>query len=65
MGDTVGVKNFAAGPKWLEGYVTNQNGPVSFEVTLIDGRVVRRHIDHLNSKRMCDEKPEDTRDFQW
>ena len=46
-GDSVSVKNFGQGPKWLLRVVVTVSGPGSVEVKLSDGRVVRRHIDHL------------------
>ena len=47
IGDRVKAKNFATGPKWLSGTVKTKTGPVSYEVELDDGRIIRRHIDHL------------------
>ena len=48
LGDTVWAMNFAAAaPKWLPGVLQHCLGPVSFTVGLTDGRVWRRHIDHI------------------
>ena len=46
-GDAVYVMNFAGTPKCLPGVLEIKLGPVSFTVELIDGRVRRRHIDHI------------------
>ncbi|XP_071092521.1 uncharacterized protein [Haliotis cracherodii] len=48
--DTVYVKNFGNGMKWLPGTVSNRTGPLSFEVELSDGRNVRRHQDHVRTR---------------
>ena len=46
-GDAVFVKNFGAGPAWLAGSIVDTLGSLSLQVKLTDGRVVRRHIDHV------------------
>ena len=45
--DLVFVRNFLKGPKWSAGIVTGDEGSRIYEVTLSDGRVLQRHIDHL------------------
>ncbi|KAL6480987.1 hypothetical protein MHYP_G00090670 [Metynnis hypsauchen] len=35
------------GPTWVSGVITEKIGPVSFQVTLGNGQVVRRHIDQV------------------
>ena len=47
IGDTVFVRDFPTGNKWLPGTVTQSKGPLSFLIKLADGRVFRRHIDHI------------------
>ena len=49
LGDSVFVRNFAAGPTWVAGSITAERGPQSFDVELCDGRVVKRHIDNIRS----------------
>ena len=61
--DQVFVRNFAAtGPTWLPGTIIEAKGPVTFHIELTDGRVFRRHIDHIR-KRTCiasnTDEPED------
>ena len=46
-GDAVFVKDFPTGKNWLSGSVTEVRGPLSYHVTLSDGRVVRRHVEHI------------------
>lgn len=50
VGDEVYVRNFAGGSRWLPGVVTAIKGPLSYEVKLLDDRVVRRHIDHVRQR---------------
>lgn len=46
INDAVYVLNFSTGPKWLSGFVTDTLGPNMLEVLLLDGKTVRRHLDH-------------------
>ena len=41
------VLNFRAGEKWIPGKIIQSNGPVSFCIQLQNGKIVRRHQDHL------------------
>ena len=54
-GDPVIVKNFSHGPKWLPGVIVKVSGPVSVETKLSDGRVVRRHVGHLQRRLVSQE----------
>lgn len=54
-GETVYARNFGTGSKWLSCVVQEVTGPVSFLVKLQDGRVVRRHQDHLRHRRSSNE----------
>ena len=60
VGDRVNVKNFPTGDNWLQGTIVKVSGPLSFQVKLQDGRIVRRHVDHIiqRSPQMPD-KPND------
>ena len=50
--DLVFVKNFPPGskPKWLPGEIQSTDGPRSFTISLSDGRIVRRHLDHIRRR---------------
>ena len=48
--DYVYVKNFSTGPKWLPGKIVNVTGPLSYVIELDNGRLVRRHVDHIRKK---------------
>ena len=46
--DPVLVKNFnSTGKKWLRGHIIKSVGPLSYLIKLNDGRIFRRHVDHL------------------
>ena len=46
-GARVYTRNFSQGPKWVPGILLESNGPIGFEVELEDGRMWRRHQDHV------------------
>ena len=53
--DPVYVKNFnRQGPEWLPGEITTIHGPHSFTITLGNGQVMRRHIEHIR-RRTCND----------
>lgn len=45
-GDTVSVRNFSEN-NWMPGVIEKASGPLSYQIKLEDGRIVRRHIDHI------------------
>ena len=47
VGDKVSIKNFQARDSWLPGTIVKVSGPLSFHVELQDGRIIRRHVDHI------------------
>ena len=48
--ELVFVRNFRTGQPWLPGQVARVSGPVSFEVELTNGQIVRRHQDHIRKR---------------
>ena len=48
--ETVYVRNFGPGQKWLPGTIVATTGPVSYRVLLEDGRAWRRHQDHMRQR---------------
>ena len=44
------VRNFAAGERWIPGQITEPVGPVSFLIELEDGRIFKRHQDHIRNR---------------
>ena len=61
VGDRVSVKNFPTGDNWLQGTIVKVSGPLSFQVKLQDGCIVRRHVDHIiqHSPQIPDEPNDD------
>ena len=58
--------NYAGTAQWLPGQVTAVTGPVSYQVTLADGRVWRRHQDQLiKTTHMTDTQHEPDNDFDF
>ncbi|XP_043922122.1 uncharacterized protein K02A2.6-like [Protopterus annectens] len=46
-GDAVMTRNFSYGPKWIPGFIAKSTGPLSYQVRLNGGLVVRRHVDQI------------------
>ena len=72
FGEEVLVQNFREEPKWLNGTVMEQPGPVSYKV-LVGEQLWKRHVDQMHQKHLSnkDSKPEisvthsnDTTDIQ-
>ena len=51
VGDRAMCRNFADGPRWLPGSVIERDTATSVRVKLDDGRVWRRHLDHVIPSR--------------
>ena len=47
MNDSVYVRNFGGGEKWIPGEIVKSTGPVSYKVKTNDGLLVRRHADQI------------------
>ena len=47
IGDAVYARNFARGAKWLSGQIVGKQSSILYEIEMLDGRVWRRHTDHL------------------
>ena len=54
VGDAVYARNFGPGPKWLPAGIVEVTGPLSCKVKLLDGKVWRRHQDHLRKRYVSD-----------
>ena len=61
------VRNFGTGQSWLAGTVKHSSGPRSFVVELTDGRLVRRHINHIRLRHSELNPPDkdDAGDGDW
>ena len=52
MDDLVYAEKFSnSPPKWIQGEVIKVTGPLSYQVELESGLVVRRHVDSVRSRR--------------
>ena len=41
-------RNFPSNrPRWIPAEVQDKTGPLSYRLTLLDGRSIRRHVDHI------------------
>ena len=49
LGEQVLVQNFRGEPRWLEGTVAKQTGPVSYNV-LVEDQLWKRHVDQMHKK---------------
>ena len=63
--DCVYVLNFSRGPRWLPGVIQAKTGPVSFKIVLDDGRIMRRHQDHLRLRYDKDDGNLDVHDEDY
>ena len=57
-GETVLVKNYGSGCRWLPGRIMEASGPVSFRVRLEDGRLTRCHQDQIRPRLVENETSE-------
>ena len=63
--DLVMVHSFNKGPKdnWLPATVVSTSGGKSYKIKLTDGRIMRRHTDHIGPRQSdCIPDPEDDSD---
>ena len=44
------VRNFGTGPQWIRAHIREQHGPLSFTCRLRDGRIVKRHQNHIKAR---------------
>ena len=55
--DNVYVRDFCTSKAWLPRVVIEKTEPVSTQVALEDGQVVRRHQDHVCAKEVKEAEP--------
>ena len=44
------IRNFQQGQPWIPGVISKVAGPVSYQVMLENGQLVRRHQDHVRKR---------------
>ena len=54
VGQTVWVRNFRDGLRWISGMVADQLGPLTYLIQLPDGTLWRRHVDHVRHGSQAD-----------
>ena len=52
VGQTVMVRNLRPGEAWIPGVVVRKLGPVSYLVDVGEGKVWKRHVDHLKVREL-------------
>ena len=50
IGESVYIRNFNTRPQWVSGKIRAPIGNVSYEIVLDDGRICRRHVDHIRKR---------------
>ena len=56
-GDSAWALHFQGKPKWMPTVIESQLGPLTFTVRLSDGRLWKRHQDHLRERRPDETEP--------
>ena len=46
-GESVYVRNYRRGEKWLPGCIVQVSGPMSFRVKLLSGKTVKCHVNQM------------------
>jgi hypothetical protein len=63
IGDPVFVRNFNCSTPWSPGVAKETRGPLSYTIQCTDGRIVRRHVDHVRTRTTPSTAPEDDFDI--
>ncbi len=56
LNDRVFIRDFPKAKTWLPGKIVAVKGPLSYHVELSDGRIVRRHVDHIKTNKSNDQQ---------
>ena len=57
IGDPVLCQNYGRGDEILPGHIIVKSGPVSFQIKLNDGRIMKRHQDQIRHRHCAEEPP--------
>ena len=49
-GQAIMARVFTGNNKWLPGTIMSSLGPLSYQLTLENGKIIKRHIDHLRQR---------------
>lgn len=58
IGASVMVRNFSSGPDWVPGVVARRLGPLTYLIDVFDGRLWKRHVDHVKEFGHVRHQPE-------
>ena len=63
-GDAVFIRNFGQGHRWVAGHIKKAEGLCSYKIQLPDGRIMRRHTDHIRERSVsCQPDTQQTDNF--
>ena len=65
VNDRVYVRKFPTSKDWIQGKVVKTLGSRSYEIELLDGTKIRRHIDHIRSRLAQDEGIQEENPSDW
>ena len=66
LNDPVYVRNFSQqGPAWIPGEITQVHGSRSFTITLNNGQITRRHIEHVRFRPCQDDATEQPEEYEF
>ena len=57
IGDPVLCQNYGRADELLPGHIIVKSGPVSFQIKLNDGRIIKRHQDEIRHTHCAEEPP--------
>ena len=57
IGYPVFCQNYGRGDELLLGHIIVKSGPVSFQIKLDDGRIIKRHQDQIHHRHCAEEHP--------
>ncbi len=57
VGDQVYVCDLPSKKDWVPGQIQSTAGPLSYNITLMTGQTVRRHVDHLRLRSTVERQP--------
>ena len=49
----------------MQGTIVQPRGPVAYTVSLEDGRVMRRHLDHISGREVSNRVPDNSTTPNW
>lgn len=47
VGDLVMCRNYTGGDEWVQAVITQKLAPDTYDLRLVDGRIWKRHVNHM------------------